>query len=233
MIYVSNEMKEHYEQKFGVSDDRMSFIMPCFNLELDKTSFTEEKYIKPSFVYAGSLDSWQCFEKTLDTFSFVKRQIPDATLTLLTKETEKAKRIVEKRSLTDVTIKYVPKELVQTELQKYKYGFILREDVIVNRVATPTKLNSYLASGVIPIVSECLSDFINNTSGCKYICRIKNGLSPVQVADSIIAFDKCSIDKIEILKAYQIIFDDYYNSNKYINELSLMINKYNDAHTSH
>ena len=233
MIYVSNEMKRHYERKFGVSDDRMSFIMPCYNLELDKTSFTEEKYINPSFVYAGSLDNWQCFEKTLETFSHVKKQIPDATLTLLTKETEKAKRMVGKYLLKNVTVKYIPKEQVQAELQKYKYGFILREDVIVNRVATPTKLNSYLASGVIPIVSECLIDFINNTTQCQYICRIKNGLSPEQIAESIIAFDKCRIYKNEILKAYEIIFDDYYNSDKYINELSIMINKYNDYLTSH
>jgi glycosyltransferase involved in cell wall biosynthesis len=40
------------------------------------------------------------------------------------------------------------------------YGFILREDIIVNRVACPTKLVEYIAMGIIPIVDcEDIGDF--------------------------------------------------------------------------
>ena len=43
---------------------------------------------------------------------------------------------------------------------KCHYGFILREDIVVNRVACPTKLVEYLAMGVVPIVDSAnIGDF--------------------------------------------------------------------------
>ncbi len=48
------------------------------------------------------------------------------------------------------------------------YGFILREDSIVNQVACPTKLVEYLAMGVVPIVdSNNIGDF--KTMGMRFI----------------------------------------------------------------
>ena len=233
MIYVSEEMKKHYENKFGVNN-RLSFIMPCFNLELDEKSFEdEERYKRQKFVYAGSLDAWQCFEKTLDVFSKVKEKMRNASLTILTKDTENAYFMVQKHNLEDVEIKYIPKGLVQAELQKYKYGFIIREDVNVNRVATPTKLNSYMASGVIPIVSDSLTDFVDNTSKCKYICRIGNDLTPGKIADKIVSFEKLNIDIADIKNEYIQIFSSYYNANKYINSLSHLIITFNENNTSY
>ncbi|MFA5816684.1 MAG: hypothetical protein WC865_13810, partial [Bacteroidales bacterium] len=42
------------------------------------------------------------------------------------------------------------------ELESYyelaHYGFILRDDILVNRVANPTKLAEYLQYGIIPVV---------------------------------------------------------------------------------
>lgn len=233
MIYVSERMKKHYENKFGLGG-RLSFIIPCFNLELDEKSFDDkERYKRQKFVYAGSLDAWQCFEKTLNVFSKVKEKMKNASLMILTKDTENARFMVQKHNLEDVEIKYIPKELIQAELKKYKYGFIIREDIEVNRVATPTKLNSYMASGVIPIVSDSLTDFVNNTSKCKYICRIGNDLTSEKVADKIIAFEKIDVDVTDIKNEYSLFFEEYYNANKYINSLSRLIITFNENNTSY
>lgn len=228
MIYVSEEMKRHYEKKFGPGN-RCSFIMPCFNLGLDEKSFfAKERYNNPSFVYAGSLDAWQCFEKTLDIFYKVKSHMKNASLTILTKDTDKAQLMAKMHNLDDVEIKYVPKEMVQAELKKFKYGFIIREDVKVNRVATPTKLNSYMASGVIPIVSDSLIDFVDNTKECKYICRIGNDLIPNTVAEKIIKFETYNVDVADICNEYSKVFANYYNAKKYIDSLSKQITTFNE-----
>ena len=47
-------------------------------------------------------------------------------------------------------------------------GFVLRDDVLVNRVACPTKLLEYIQYGVLPIVlSDAIGDF--KELGYKYI----------------------------------------------------------------
>lgn len=48
-------------------------------------------------------------------------------------------------------------------LRDVKFGFVLRDDIAVNNVATPTKLSSYLSAGVIPIYSSALKDFYEKT----------------------------------------------------------------------
>lgn len=54
------------------------------------------------------------------------------------------------------------------EYKESHYGFILREDLIVNRVACPTKLIEYLAMGIVPIVDfEKIGDF--SDFGMKYV----------------------------------------------------------------
>lgn len=229
MIYVSKEMKRHYEKLYSCNN-KIDFLMPCFNLELDYNSFScESRYKTPSFVYAGSLDTWQCFEKTLDVFRMIKHKLPKSTLTILTKEIEKAKEISLLHGLNNVKIKYVAKDNVQEELTKYKYGFIIRDNIEVNKVATPTKLNSYMASGVIPIVSESLYDFIENTIGCKYICKVSNSRDISYIAEQIIDFDKLEINNIDIKEEYEVIFSKYYNKEYYISKLSKVIIDYQNS----
>ena len=54
------------------------------------------------------------------------------------------------------------------DYQESHYGFILREDIVVNHVACPTKLIEYLAMGVIPIVDcEKIGDF--SEMGMRYV----------------------------------------------------------------
>lgn len=179
-------------------------------------------------MYAGSLDAWQCFEKTLDIFYKVKSHKKNASLTILTKDIDKARLVAKIHNLDDVEIKYVPKEMVQAELKRFKYGFIIREDVKVNRVATPTKLNSYMASGVIPIVSSSLIDFVDNTKKCKYICRIGNDLTPDMVAKKILEFETLSVDATDIHNEYSKVFANYYNADKYIDSLSRQITTFHE-----
>jgi hypothetical protein len=219
-IFVSESMKKHYTRKLGYKRDNY-VIMPCFNQQIASNSFyVDGKYDNPSFVYAGGILPWQCVEESLQLYGMVKSKYSNATMTILTKQHEEAKALVEKYGLKDVCIKFVPLEQLNGELAKYKYGMLLRKDDIVNNVATPTKFNSYLAAGIIPIICQVIGDYESITNKMEYAVCVKDE------KDIQTAFDK--IDKLEsqqilpqnVLLEYKRIFDDYYNESKYIGTIS-------------
>lgn len=225
LLFVSNSMRQHYNVVYGYKRNNF-FLMPCFNLPLSEQAFyVKDKYTHPSFVYAGSLDNWQCFSETLQTYKHIRSLIPDATLTIFTAQQDKAEfECKEKYGLRDVIIKYSPKDKIQEELSQFKYGFILRKDISVNNVATPTKLNSYMSAGIIPIVSESLNDFIEHSSLCEYIVRIKDTEAFDNNAVQIKKFEERGLNAVDILNDFNKLFMSYYNKEVYVNKLSKILN---------
>jgi hypothetical protein len=70
--------------------------------------------------------------------------------------------------LESITLKSVKPEELSYYYKKCHYGFILRDDMVVNAVACPTKLVEYLYYGIIPIVkSPRIGDF--SSRGYEYI----------------------------------------------------------------
>lgn len=213
-LFVSHAMLKHYQSKYGYNKKNF-FIMPCFNQELDLEAFKPQKYEFPSFVYAGSLSRWQCIEEMLQLFRRIKKTIPKATLSLYTKDKEQAAQLCERNGV-DAQINFVSTNDLQAALKDYKYGFIVRDDITVNNVATPTKMNSYMAVGIIPVYSDVVYDFRDVFGKLKYVV-------PFREDDECI----CKITEIESQKIniellkeeYKTIFDGYYYTDKYINEL--------------
>lgn len=59
-----------------------------------------------------------------------------------------------------ISIKSVSPLELESYYKESHYGFILRDDILVNRVACPTKLIEYLGYGINPIIlSEKIGDF--------------------------------------------------------------------------
>ena len=210
-FFVSNTMVNHYQKKYGYNKDNY-FVMPCFNQPLFEDAFFDSKYENPTFVYTGNLAKWQCFEPMVSLFSKIKKQIPTATLTIYTKDSEEAKIILDKYHV-EAEIKYVPYTQLAQEIKQYKYGFILREDNVVNNVATPTKMNSYLASGIIPIYTDVVGAYSENLSGLKYTISLavdNHGL------DKLFALEKVVIKGSDVLEDYSDVFNKYYNRDHYV-----------------
>ncbi len=221
-FFVSEEMKNHYQKKYGFNKQNY-FIMPCFNGVIQqKNKFLEKNYTLPKFVYIGSMATWQCVDQVLQVFKLVQDKLPQARLTLLTAQTEKAKQKCKQYQIT-ATIDYVPLDELDKELLKYKYGFLLRENIAVNRVATPTKMSTYLASGVIPIFTNVIKAF-NTFDAVKNQIKIKEA-SLEKIADQIIEFEREPINKKELYQEYQKIFEEYYKKEIYISEIKKIFNK--------
>lgn len=222
LFFVSNEMKEHFESKYKINFDNRFYIMPCFNTFINKDCFYKiDKYIENTFAYVGSLSPWQCFEDTAKLYKRIEENM-SSKLFIFTQEQKKADNIMKQYKIKNYEIKYVPNNLLHKELAGIKYGFILRDNNIVNQVATPTKLSTYLANGVIPIFSSCLKSFAKVTENCKNVIKVndKNDVF------SILAHAKEQINQDDIYIEYETIFNSYYNSELHSENISKH-NKFN------
>lgn len=215
-MFVSERMKEHYEFKYGYKKKNY-LIMPCYNQHINSDAILiPGRYEKAAFVYAGSLADWQCIRETLVLFKLIKEKIAGATLTLYTKELEKANQLIIEYGVNDVHIEYIPYEKINEKLAQFKYGFLLRRDHIVNNVATPTKMNTYLANGVIPVYSDVVRAFTDHIKS-RYSIIVENQAE--RDLEKIISFEKQTIVNEMLLKDYLEIFNNYYNDQLYIDQI--------------
>ena len=219
-------MLMHYRNKYFYNKQDY-IIIPCYNLNYlsGLAGSTGERYKNPSFVYAGSMATWQCVEETLQIFKAVQQKISEASLTLLVKEQDEAFGLVNKYGIKNVEIKYVNLSDLQKELTKYKYGFIIREDILVNNVSTPTKMNSYLASAVIPIYTDLIQAFVENIDLGDYSLCLNSKSSVFEKAQKIIDFEKRVIDSLQLDEKIQSVFKTYYSDNMYLTQIELKLNK--------
>ena len=71
-LFVSKSMKSHYEKKHHLKPINNCVIMPCFNTEMDESSFCDAKYKQPLFLYSGNTAGWQCFPQIVALFKRIK-----------------------------------------------------------------------------------------------------------------------------------------------------------------
>ena len=167
VVFVTSAMKRHYQQKHGrqSSLDRKIPILP----KLSDTRGDRENVLSvirdvKAVIYAGGLQAWQNIPMMIDAavnasqFRFVFLSVEAQTLQLLAKSS----------NIVHFTCASVEPHQVPDHYLKCTYGFILRDPVLVNQVACPTKLVEYLYWGVIPIVlTQDIGDF--NELGFAYV----------------------------------------------------------------
>lgn len=214
IFYVSEEMKKYEENKFHISTDEKSFIMPCFNVSrTEALQKDESKYKKNIFTYVGSLSKWQCFEETIDFYKQIEKIDSNAELKIFTFAEEEAKKIVASKEIKNCIVTSVSPDKMTEALADVKFGFVLRENDPVNRVATPTKLSSYLSAGVIPIFSKYVKDFYNRTANFEFVVPISD-FKPNDKLYKLMT-DEINVDKL--VSEYMDLFNSYYNPDFYIN----------------
>ena len=217
ILCVSDAMREHYEQKYSLNLREKTYVMPCCNTTFNEWAFQDhDRYSQPSFTYVGSLAPWQCFDETLMLYKTIETQIPEACLHVFTPDKEEAKKRAEAQQIRNYHIQYVEPGLLDKELSAISYGFVLREDVPINRVATPTKLSSYISCGVIPIFSECLNSFSGATNELQHKFIIRN-LNPSR---ELIQFVSQQHQTSEVKKEYKDFFKRYFDRDQHIEQLA-------------
>lgn len=216
-IGVSKYLFEHFENKYKMKiDGKTVFIMPCFNSEINEESFkTPGKYEKNIFCYAGGTQVWQGFDKILQIYAEIEKKREDVFLKVYSKDIESAKRMIDIAKLKHYSVDCVPQSKMNQALADCKFGFIIRDDNIINNVATPTKLGTYLANGVIPIFSSTIHSFSDLAHDYKYLCCVNND----DVVERIDEMLNQEINRKKVEEEYKEIFSTYYNPETYIAKL--------------
>lgn len=219
-FFVSNEMKKHFESKYKLTFKYNSYyIMPCYNTEIHKDSFYSnyDKYRDNYFAYVGSLSIWQGFRKVVKIYKKIEQMnITSTKLFVFTKEIEKAKNIMKDYSIENFIVDYLPPEKLHKNLANIKFGFIIRNKDIVNKISTPTKISTYIGNGVIPIYSSNLLDFERNSF------RLKHKID-IESEDYLLVIKKFMLETIEAKKVYSeysTFFGDYYNTKRNVSNIS-------------
>ena len=146
LIAVTENMIELYKSKYpGI---KTNFIqLPIFLKNISESEEKEEKY-KLNIIYSGRAQKWQ----KIDLMAEIIPDLADKyNITILTPDTKIFNSLL-KDVVNKVTIKSVSPDKINEEYRKADLGFILRDNIIVNTVACPTKIIDYLEYGIIPIV---------------------------------------------------------------------------------
>ena len=112
-----------------------------------------------NFVYLGSITSWQKFDETIKLYKTIENQLENVKLTIITRQKKEAERIITNYKINNVNIKSLTHKEVLQDLKNYDFGFLLRDDIIVNNVASPIKFLEYISNGVIPIMTNGIGDY--------------------------------------------------------------------------
>ncbi|MFB0527092.1 MAG: glycosyltransferase [bacterium] len=163
---VSREFKEYLQEKYGANPDKIAVVPSLvdsrfffFNSEIRKRK-REELNIEGRivFVYSGSTVKWQLPEETIAFFKKIKEIIPEAFLLFLANNILHAKKYFSGIDKEDYLLISVSYRKVSEFLNAADIGILLRENNLVNRVASPMKFGEYLCCGLPVIITPGIGD---------------------------------------------------------------------------
>ena len=159
VVYVTSAMKQHFQYKYGRDSDA-DYVISILPKVIDKRGQFENvvnsKRDPKGVIYAGGLQSWQNVPLMITAAAAASQ----CRFIFLTKEVAAIEKLAITGNVTDFACFSVHPDQVPDYYLNCTYGFVLRDPVLLNQVACPTKLVEYLHWGVIPIVlSEHVGDF--------------------------------------------------------------------------
>lgn len=171
IICLSDAMRDHYRKKYPEISYKKYVIKPIINNNVfRKISLSEVTAIKSElkygeddviFMYSGNLALYQNIELMLELSKKINANHGNCKFLFLTNDILTLQLKVNESSLTNATVLSVLPDKISAYYQISNYGFILRDDHILNRAASPTKMTEYLYYGLVPIVkSENIGDFL-------------------------------------------------------------------------
>lgn len=178
VIAVSNNMIKHLKEKYGEPVGRKALLIPVVPGNDQTPKFESRKRIAGSVVYSGGLHPWQQPSLTMATLCGAPKGFKTYFYCPFPEE---AQRLVPASCANSPIIRKLPHRELMEELEKIEFGLVLREENIVNLVASPTKLGEYISRGVIPILSTpIIGDF--EQLGLQYIAvnEFRNSAIPTK-----------------------------------------------------
>lgn len=139
---------------------RKMLVTPCYCSEDFVWDYSKCGNNEIKFVYVGGASKWQCVEETLNLYSDIY-SVYNTSLTIYTGDQGAFLNAIKdfpSSCQSSIEIKSVPREQLLNELPSYDIGFLLRQDDVVNKVASPIKLYEYCGAGVLPLTTPYVGD---------------------------------------------------------------------------
>lgn len=171
LVVVTKKMFEVLVERYYCKSNKLHIVINCTS----RVSYNNTEKITNSLCYIGGLSNWQNIDKILLFFSRLLDESREFFLYIATFDHEKAKELLNDHLTKEKTnqvslLKITTKSEVENFLSRMKYGFLLRDNILLNNVASPIKLAEYLSCGVNPIISNSLLEF--NDLVMDYKCGI-------------------------------------------------------------
>ena len=156
LFTVSKKFKSYLETKYTTRKNIT--VIPCCvenSVFVSKPTYTTGD--KLNFLYVGGLSTWQKFEYILTVYGIISKKM-NSSLTIITNEVSQAEGILKVKGV-DAKVFRMDHKNISLELTKYDFGFLFRDNILLNNVASPVKFLEYISNGVIPIISENIGDY--------------------------------------------------------------------------
>jgi glycosyltransferase involved in cell wall biosynthesis len=166
-LMVSHKLRSYVNEDLGLHNPH-TFVIPSlarsdiFKFDPARRDFMRRRLgLNDKLVlgYSGSVSPWQKVDKIFDILNYIRSRGFEAVLLILTHDTEKAWRLVEEKGCIDSTrIMSCDYQKLGDHIMCFDVGFLLRERLILNQVASPTKFAEYMLCGVPAFVSAGIGD---------------------------------------------------------------------------
>lgn len=192
IVFVSKPFEDYFLKKYPFISNAQRYIIPtCTSKVFEHFDQSKNELIKEKFqisnndvvfVYSGSTEVWQKIDLMMSLIKKLIETNPNYKFFLLTAnldimiEKAKSNNIYPNKN---INILHIPPEELGNYYSISHYGFVLRDEHILNEVASPTKLLEYLYFGLTPILkSTKLGDFINYKIDYLTIDKLDSTLPP-------------------------------------------------------
>jgi len=154
-VYVSEVMQTHLQTKYSdYSGESLIFATNSNPPPATRTSapLSDRAPGEVLMIYSGNCQPWQNIDLMLDTMQ--KLAAPRIKFLILSGQKKRFEHYIRRKKIPagKISVISVKPEELESYYELAHYGFILRDDILVNRVANPTKLAEYLQFGIIPVV---------------------------------------------------------------------------------
>lgn len=175
IICQSDEMKQHLVSKYNADGNKIAVFKCGVNTKHFDIKPKEEKIALRRelgiaekdvvFVYAGGITKWQKIEESLKVFKEYNAHNPDSKFLILTRDNDKLNEILNNEEWSTVRKSVIATSAPYAEVSSYlnvaDIAYLIRDNVVLNAVASPTKLGEYLACGLPVITSSVARKWVN------------------------------------------------------------------------
>jgi hypothetical protein len=152
-----------YNKKFVyypcLSDPSKFYFSPHLRKEIrTKLQINDQTKV---FIYSGGTGTWHMSERLFSFFIQLLKHDNSFLMLCLSKDQIAVEKIL--AGLPEVGHKFLSLSVTNEEVNKYlnaaDYGFLFRENTIMNNVASPTKFAEYMLCGLPVLISEGIGDY--------------------------------------------------------------------------